>query len=366
MATTDGNCGNVLYDVVTIFISIADIVTDVIVLISFYTHQRWTFFVLSLIILIIAQMAYAILFIYRYNPEQKCTHKFFGAVAIFFCLLPFGTIVSFLIYFTDDKDSEFSKWFGRVTGYDVNNTLHSHELNKNQSQLRKWIIKKLSRHMGFIIEAGMEALPQSLLQIIAIVYYNEANYVSIISIFLSMFSVMTKSLIFSQGIDFKTYIWTWLCIVVDFFGIFFILTWVFYTNDTLLTPDFLGYFSVIGEIWFYKVMLSVSPTVFLIATWVVMYNLPGMLKDLWFQSADLKCWQKVGFTIFLFVAGSIFMSVMCAVGFIGIEIFCFSFMALLLYFIATNRIQVIKFKVSLSLSANRVYLIQLEIECCVF
>ena len=34
----------------------------------------------------------------------------------------------------------------------------------------------------------------------------EANYISIASIFLSMFSVMTKSLVFSQGIDIKTYI----------------------------------------------------------------------------------------------------------------------------------------------------------------
>ena len=107
-----------------------------------------------------------------------------------------------------------------------------------------------------MIEAAIEAFPQSLLQIIAIVYYQEANYVSIISISLSMFSFMSKSLVLSQGINKSTFIWTWLCIVTDFFGIFFTLTWVFYSNDNI-HGDFLGYFNIIGEIWFWKFSISV-------------------------------------------------------------------------------------------------------------
>ena len=61
-----------------------------------------------------------------------------------------------------------------------------------------------------MIEAAIEAFPQSLLQIIAIVYFQEANYVSIISILISMFSVMSKSLILSQGVERYTFVWTWL------------------------------------------------------------------------------------------------------------------------------------------------------------
>lgn len=78
-----------------------------------------------------------------------------------------------------------------------------------KSQAAQWLLAKLNKHIGFIIEAGVEAFPQALLQLCAICYYNEADYVSIASIFLSMISVMTKSLIFSKGVEIKTFIWTW-------------------------------------------------------------------------------------------------------------------------------------------------------------
>ena len=64
---------------------------------------------------------------------------------------------------------------------------------------------------------------------------------------------MSDSLILmlSQGIEKYTIIWTWLCVVTDFFGIFLTLTWVFYNND-MIDGDFLGYFNIFGTIWIWK------------------------------------------------------------------------------------------------------------------
>ena len=118
----------------------------------------------------------------------------------------------------------------------------------SDSDFTKWLKTKLDKHLGFILEAAIEAPPQSLLQIIAIVYFQEANYVSIISILLSMCSVMTKSLVLSKGLEKYTFIWTWLCAVADFFGIFFTLSWVFYSNDSI-HGNFFGYFNIFGTIW---------------------------------------------------------------------------------------------------------------------
>ena len=64
VATT---CCSVGYDVLTIFISIADVVTDVIVLIDFYNKDRMAFFIISIIILILAQCSYSIAFGARFN-----------------------------------------------------------------------------------------------------------------------------------------------------------------------------------------------------------------------------------------------------------------------------------------------------------
>ena len=45
--------------------------------------------------------------------------------------------------------------------------------------------------------------------------------------------------------------------VTDFFGIFFTLTWVFYSSDVIV-GDYLGYFNIFGYIWIWKVGLSIG------------------------------------------------------------------------------------------------------------
>ena len=63
-------CLNMSYDLLTILISIADVATDIIVLIDFYNKDRMVFFGISLAILILAQCAYSIAFAMRYSSNQ--------------------------------------------------------------------------------------------------------------------------------------------------------------------------------------------------------------------------------------------------------------------------------------------------------
>ena len=241
---------NVAYDILTIFISIADVATDVWVLIDFYNKERMGFFGISLAILILAQCSYSIAFMVRFNTIGEWGGVL--ACITFCCCLPFGTFVAFIIYLTSE-----SECFNHFIYHELN--LEEEGLFRpanTDSAVVTWIKKKLDKHLGFILEAAIEAFPQSLLQIIAIVYFQETNYISIISILLSMFSVMSKSLVFSKGLEKYTFIWTWLCVVTDFFGIFFTLTWVFYTNDNI-HGDFLGYFNIFGAIWIWKFGISV-------------------------------------------------------------------------------------------------------------
>ena len=59
-------CGNIVYDILTIFISIADVATDIWVAIDFYNKDRIVFFWISVSILILAQCSYSIAFSLRY------------------------------------------------------------------------------------------------------------------------------------------------------------------------------------------------------------------------------------------------------------------------------------------------------------
>ena len=207
-------CGSIAYDIFTIFISIADVLTDIIVLVNFYDEERWTFFALSLSILILAQCSYSIAFAFRFDTIDDWSLP--AAFMAFCCCLPFGSFVAFCIYFASDETG--CVCFKDYIKHDLG--LHSDGFfkpNHNDSNFTKWVKGKLDNHLGFILEAGIEAFPQSMIKIAAIVYYQDANYISIISILLSMFSVMTKSFILSQGLEKYTFAWTWMWYVTHSF-----------------------------------------------------------------------------------------------------------------------------------------------------
>ena len=67
------------------------------------------------------------------------------------------------------------------------------------------LIPKLAPIVAWII---VEALPQSITQLIAIVYYQDTEIVSVISVCISLASVLiaTKTMVFSMGIDFCVFI----------------------------------------------------------------------------------------------------------------------------------------------------------------
>eukprot|EP01084_Bolivina_argentea_P246470 412473_1 len=326
---------SISYDLLTILISIADITTDIIVLIDFWMKGRTTFFAISLVILILAQCSYSIAFAMRFDTIY--TWGSAKAFAAFCCMLPFGTFVAFFIYFANDESGFecFNEFIYNTLGLDGEGIFY---VRNDDSKMVKWIKRKLERHLGFLLESVIEAFPQSLLQIVAIVYYEEATYVSIISILLSMFSVMTKSLMLSQGIDIFTFIWTWLCVVTDFFGIFFTLTWVFYSHDAI-HGNFMGYFNIFGQIWLWKFAIStLIPIAFGIIVffglvyWVIAC---GLFFDPEFSRLAL---ERCGYSC-LWIIFSPILAVLCVFGgCLGGEVFCFSILAVTLYAVYADRI----------------------------
>ena len=292
------SCCNISYDFLTICISIADVVTDIIVLIDFYNKGRMVFFAISLAILILAQCSYSIAFALRFNTMDNW--KAWKSSLAFFCCLPFGTIVAFILYFAGEESECgcFNDFITDNLHLDADNWFTP---SNEDSNMVKFIKRKLDRHLGFLLEAAIEAFPQSLLQIVAIVYYQEANVISIISILLSMFSVMSKSFILSQGAEKYTFIWTWLCVVTDFFGIFFTFSWVFYSNDAI-HGEYYGYFNVFGLIWIWKFAISIlfPISLFLIIFFGFVYWFFGFLI-MYDPESDDGCCKKCFMSLLWFI-----------------------------------------------------------------
>ena len=147
--------GNTVYDVLSIIISFADFITDVIILIEYIKTGQKIFFGIGVFILICAQMSYAFAFTDRYGGSHLCEK-----LVLFIKVLPFTPILGVVFYFAHDKDTWFSKNILRdVFGL----TPQSRSTGLNESPLFRWVNDKLYKHIGFILESLLEAFPNAVL-----------------------------------------------------------------------------------------------------------------------------------------------------------------------------------------------------------
>eukprot|EP01084_Bolivina_argentea_P109398 195553_1 len=398
---------NIFYDTLTIFISIADVTTDIIVLISYYTANRMTFFWISFTILIIAQIVYLVAFLLSFDIEHfidaltdimsdllksfsdiisllwckccdiyvvKCIdtclniisncmdkllqNKYIACIAYIFgilcviiplllaglsccfavviaILIPVGHLVSFLMYFAENEESKFSKWLSDTIGIKKRTMI---EMDDQLSDMAKFTIKKLNKHGGFMLEAFVEAAPQSILQLIAMVYFKETNLIAVGSIILSFTSIMTKSLVVSQGIEWKSFFFWWICICTDFFSIFFIVSWIFLSNDYIY-GDFIGHFSLIGKVWFMKVVIAIVAPILFFAIGYFSVGMWLLTIVVWKEFHRDEYWFRI-LMVFLFLTlGNVAIITGYCIGAcivcLFLEIVCFGMIPVFIYLILT-------------------------------
>ena len=104
----------------------------------------------------------------------------------------YGISTSCLImYFSANKETKASKYLKNYVGI---SRIERIQIKNKLSERAKFTIKKLNKHFGFMLEAFVEVLPQSIVQLIAMVFYQATNLISVISIILSMTSIISKRL----------------------------------------------------------------------------------------------------------------------------------------------------------------------------
>ena len=98
----------------------------------------------------------------------------------------------------------------------------------------------------------------SILQLTAIVYFNEPDVISIVSILISMSSVCGKLLLLiTEFRGWKIKVFVWLCFVLDFFGVFFVVSFAFYSP--LRAPWQHTYFLSIRSLCAHEFLFCVAP-----------------------------------------------------------------------------------------------------------
>ena len=173
-------------------------------------------------------------------------------------MLPFGQFIPFLAWL---ESFEF-QWVEKLL-----RKLHLDSTNGRNDEvtrqfveaggdlLYEYIQRKFYSHGGFLVEALAEAIPQSILQTVAVLHFDNASPLFIISIFVSICVISSKGYLISYSMHRPSFMFNLFCVFADVLCIFATICWLFTTDDEGDESDAL--FDVYDEVK---------------ATWMVLYG----------------------------------------------------------------------------------------------
>jgi len=329
--TLASNCN----DALVVLLTIADIVTNIMVMVSFYSDDRMSYFWISFSVLLTTHLIYisVVSYVGGITPWEVCVDApcsfqddvdellpdsdiIKGGVcccaivpfAIIYNILSFSVLITFAFlvpfgwYIVSRLDSDPSK-FGSFGIF-----------NK---EIAQW-------HAGFLLEAVVESLPQCILQLVAVIHFDDTNHLIVASVILSMTSIMIKLLVCTQGLGWKSRSFRWcaLCFCTDFVGIVFVICCLF-LFDQHFDGEFLGHFGIVGQVWCWKVMIAILPpfAIALVAWFLVGFWL-WLADNLWSERGTVLA--KLFLSFLAFTCGNAAFLVIFAVG-TAVTVFCMEF-----------------------------------------
>eukprot|EP00656_Telonema_subtile_P012366 TRINITY_DN16220_c0_g1_i6.p2 TRINITY_DN16220_c0_g1~~TRINITY_DN16220_c0_g1_i6.p2 ORF type:complete len:314 (+),score=57.14 TRINITY_DN16220_c0_g1_i6:88-1029(+) len=201
-------CLDVGGEVLTVGFAVFDIIMDVWIASTYYSDGRTGFFRLSLGLLGVAQVSYTFLFVFLFTPHEISNWKKAGWALV---VLPFAQLVPLVVWLIS---MDFKTVNQLLRDLNMIKKSQPHRL-ENEDQLAYNIRCKLSSHIGFLVEACVEAVPQSVLQLVAMQHAGQANMLSVLSIVLSVCCLASKGYVASFSLHFRTFCFNIICFGAD-------------------------------------------------------------------------------------------------------------------------------------------------------
>lgn len=200
-------------DAFTIGVSIADIATDVVVLVQFQQMGYQACFIASMAIFAIAQVSYAFLFAASFASHRSPMAR----VAVFLAVLPLAQLVPVFTWLEAMRVPRIDRLLRRL-GLEPSS---SQKPGKSEGDsLWGFLQTKYQSHAGFLVEAFVEAVPQAVLQTVFAVATGQGTALNAASVGISIFTIASKGYLVSYALDNVTFLFNFLCIVADCFGLF--------------------------------------------------------------------------------------------------------------------------------------------------
>lgn len=217
-----GRQAELAFDVTTASVSLADIITDVLVALEFYEGGHYGFCAVSLAIFLAAQLSYAFMFTATFAPSASPPRQ----ILVFTLTLPFAQLVPIFAWIESLHFPAIVRAMGKLGLVSSQGAASRAVDSDSDDQLWSAIQSKYSAHAGFLLEAVVEAVPQGLLQTVFVVVYGELTAINALSLAFSLIVLCSKGWIFSYSLHRVTFIFNSLCIVSDVFGLFATVCWL--------------------------------------------------------------------------------------------------------------------------------------------
>ena len=307
----------------------------------FYENERQNWLYVSLSFLILTQIVYGISFAYKFKKKNK-KNNIFRLVILSLIGFILGPITS-IIFYCIETLSLLSKSKKNKNKKKRNKQFRYASISKNnenfESMISMWLNKKFVSHFGFVLEAFFESFGMSILQICFLLIYDELNSLIIQSLFISILSVITKSVLFSRGIEWKTCVFNWLSVLTDFLCIFFILSFIFYqTNDEIPMFNNSNIFTQFAQLYLIQ-LIGIIPIFLIIYLGSFFYSLYIIFTFVFENSSVYNIMIKIIILLILYAFFIIIWILSGILLFISLDFIFFSIIAFFIYFISTKRCQ---------------------------
>lgn len=196
------------FDVFLIAVNITDVISDCLIARQFWVDGHKTFFWLVLASLIIASLIYAFVGV-EYLLRERMHNTWHRAVQ-YPIMLVFSQLVPVLNWFIELKQpqsgsSEEERWTSTFGRSEFTTAVAAEEIGSMQSsahimqRLDVALVNHLRSHALFYVESIVEAIPQSIVQLLAVSFLGEASALQVFSLALSMVSIMSKGYVLSRS-----------------------------------------------------------------------------------------------------------------------------------------------------------------------
>jgi hypothetical protein len=270
------------FAIVTIAVNFADVVTDIIVAVEFHQQGETTWFALVVTFLLVANLAMAIFANEVHARSRWPVVRNWDPIPRFvlcFLMGPLLPVVTFVIDMCraedddgqeDAADDVVAREFG--TSGQSSSRGGSRFMREEAAEgaasraVSNALLHGLAHHFRrygvFYIETATESAPQAVIQLLAITFMGRASYAQLISLCCSLFSIMSKAVIFAASYDVKVFIFSFLIVAHDVFSTFYLFSTVV-AQETQKDTDFLGLaVSYLGYAWLMKVFVFAACYVF--------------------------------------------------------------------------------------------------------